>query len=63
VPAFTVHSRALAHAYPVAPDQQRVAITCAAPPETATAGELGIPGVDPNDLIEFDFSVQVVLKP
>ena len=38
-------------------------ITCAAPPETATAGELSIPGVDPNDVIEFDLSVQVVLKP
>lgn len=38
-------------------------ITCTAPPETATAGELGIPGVDPNDVIEFDLSVQVVLKP
>ena len=38
-------------------------ITCTAPPETATAGDLGIPGVNPNDLIEFDLSVQVVLKP
>jgi hypothetical protein len=37
-------------------------ITCTAPPQTATAGDLGIPGVDPNDLIEFDLSVQVVLK-
>lgn len=39
------------------------AITCTAPPETATAGDLGIPGIDPNDVIEFDLSVQVVLKP
>ena len=38
-------------------------ITCTSPPETATAGELGIPGVNPNDVIEFDFSAQVVLKP
>jgi hypothetical protein len=38
-------------------------ITCTAPPETATAGDLGIPGVNPNDLIQFDLSVQVVLKP
>lgn len=38
-------------------------ITCTAAPELATAGELGIPGVDPNDLVEFDLSVQVVLKP
>ena len=38
-------------------------VTCTSPPETATAGELGIPGVDPSDVIEFDFSAQVVLKP
>ena len=38
-------------------------ITCTSPPETATAGDLGIPGVNPNDLIQFDFSAQVVLKP
>ena len=38
-------------------------ITCTAPPETATAGELGIPGINPNDVIEFDLSVEVVLKP
>jgi hypothetical protein len=38
-------------------------ITCSAPTETATAGELGIPGIDPNDVIAFDLSVQVVLKP
>jgi hypothetical protein len=37
-------------------------ISCTSPPETATAGELGIPGIDPNDVIEFDFSAQVVLK-
>ena len=37
-------------------------ITCTSPPETATAGELGIPGVNPTDVIEFDFSAQVVLK-
>ena len=37
-------------------------ITCTSPPETGTAGDLGIPGVNPNDLIEFDFSAQVVLK-
>jgi hypothetical protein len=38
-------------------------VTCDSPPETATAGDLGIPGVDPTDVIEFDFSAQVVLKP
>jgi hypothetical protein len=37
-------------------------VTCTAPPETATAGELGIPGVDPDDVIQFDFSAQVVIK-
>jgi hypothetical protein len=38
-------------------------ITCSSEPETGTAGQFGIQGVDPNDLIEFDFSAQVVLKP
>jgi hypothetical protein len=38
-------------------------ITCTGAPETATAGDLGIPGVDPSDLIQFAFSAQVVLKP
>jgi hypothetical protein len=43
---------------------QQPSITCTSPPETATAGELGgIPGVDPGDVIQFDFSAQVVLKP
>ena len=39
------------------------AVTCDAPPETATAGEAGIPGVEPSDVIQFDFSAEVVLKP
>jgi len=39
-------------------------ITCTSPPQVSTAGELGgIPGVNDSDLIEFDFSAQVVLKP
>ena len=38
-------------------------VACSSPPETATAGELGIPGIDPGDVIEFDFTAQVVLKP
>lgn len=38
-------------------------VACTSPPETATAGELGIPGLDPDDMIEFDFTAQVVLKP
>ena len=38
-------------------------VTCTGPPETATAGDLGIPGIDPGDVIEFDFSAEVVLKP
>jgi hypothetical protein len=37
-------------------------ITCTSPPETATAGELGIPGVDPTDVVEFSFSATVVYK-
>ena len=43
--------------------QNQPTVTCSSPPETATAGELGIPGVDPNDVIQFDFSAQVALKP
>ena len=38
-------------------------VTCTTPPETATAGEAGIPGVNPNDIIEFDSTAVVVLKP
>jgi hypothetical protein len=38
-------------------------VACTSPPETDTAGNLGIPGVNPGDLIEQDFSAQVVLKP
>jgi hypothetical protein len=37
-------------------------VTCTTPPETVTAGEAGIPGVDPNDIIQFDFTAQVVIK-
>jgi hypothetical protein len=38
-------------------------IQCSSPPETSTAGEAGIPGVDPSDVVQFDFMAQVVLKP
>jgi hypothetical protein len=27
-----------------------------------TAGEAGIPGINPNDIIQFDFTAQVVIK-
>lgn len=37
-------------------------VTCTSPPETATAGDLGIPGIDPSHIIEFDFTAQVALK-
>jgi hypothetical protein len=37
-------------------------VACTSPPETVTAGEAGIPGVNPNDIIEFDFTAQVVIK-
>ncbi len=43
--------------------QNQPTVACASPPETATAGELGIPGVDPNDVVEQAFAAQVVLKP
>ena len=38
------------------------AVTCTSPPETGTAASFGIPGVDPNTPVEFEFSAQVVLK-
>lgn len=39
-------------------------VACTSPPETPTAGGLGgIPGVAVNDVIEFDFTANVVLKP
>lgn len=39
-------------------------VACAGEPETATAGDLGgIPGVADTDVIQFDFTAQVVLKP
>ena len=38
-------------------------VTCTGTLETATAGDLGIPGLDPGDVIQFAFSAQVVLKP
>jgi hypothetical protein len=37
-------------------------VTCTSPPETGTAAEFGIKGVNPTDTIEFDFSAQVVVK-
>jgi len=37
-------------------------VTCTAPPQTGTAAQLGITGVNPTDTIEFDFSAQVVVK-
>jgi PKD repeat protein len=38
-------------------------ITCTGTPESATAGELGIPGVNPADIIVFNFTVTAVPKP
>lgn len=37
-------------------------VTCTSPPVTMTAGEAGIPGVNPSDTVEQDFSAQVVIK-
>jgi hypothetical protein len=39
------------------------AVTCTEAPLVGTAAELGLTGVNPTDMIEFDFSAQVVLKP
>jgi hypothetical protein len=41
---------------------RRHTVTCASPPETGTAADFGIKGVNPADTIEFDFSAQVVIK-
>ncbi len=38
-------------------------VPCSSAPELDTAGDLGIPGLNPDDVIEFDFTAQVVLKP
>lgn len=41
---------------------KRQTVTCTSPPETGTAADFGIVGVNPTDTIEFDFSAQVVIK-
>jgi hypothetical protein len=41
---------------------RQATVTCTAPPQTGTAAQLGIKGVNPTDTIEFDFSAQVVVK-
>lgn len=41
---------------------RRATVTCTSPPETGTAAQFGITGVNPTDTIEFDFSAQVVIK-
>ena len=41
---------------------RQATVTCTSPPETGTAAQFGITGVNPTDTIEFDFSAQVVIK-
>jgi len=41
---------------------RRATVKCTEPPQTGTAAQLGITGVNPTDTIEFDFSAQVVIK-
>jgi hypothetical protein len=38
-------------------------MTCSTPTDTATAGDFGIPGVDPDDVVQFSFTATVVRKP
>lgn len=38
-------------------------VDCMSPPTTTTAGAAGIPGVNPSDVVQMDFSAQVALKP
>lgn len=37
-------------------------VTCTEAPQTGTAAQFGIPGVNPSDTIQMDFSAQVVIK-
>jgi hypothetical protein len=37
-------------------------VACTTPPQTATAGDLGIPGINPTDMIQLTFTAQVALK-
>jgi hypothetical protein len=43
--------------------QNQPSVACTSPPVTDTAGDLGIPGVNPSDIVEQDFTAQVVLNP
>jgi hypothetical protein len=38
-------------------------MTCTTPTDTGTAGDFGIPGVDPDDVVQFSLTVTVVRKP
>jgi hypothetical protein len=38
-------------------------MTCTTPTDTGTAGEFGIPGVDPDDVVQFSLTVTIVRKP
>ena len=38
-------------------------MTCTTPTDTGTAGDFGIPGVDPDDVVQFTLTVTVVRKP
>jgi hypothetical protein len=37
-------------------------VMCTSPPQTGTAAQLGVTGVNPTDMVEFDFSAQVLIK-
>jgi hypothetical protein len=37
-------------------------VACTTPPQTATAGALGLPEINPNDMIQLSFTAQVVPK-
>jgi hypothetical protein len=41
---------------------RQTTVTCTSPPTMTTAGAAGIPGVNPTDTIQMDFSAQVVVK-
>lgn len=41
----------------------QASVTCSMPPLIGTAAQFGLTGVNPTDMIEFDFSAQIVPKP
>jgi hypothetical protein len=41
---------------------RQTTVACTSPPATMTAGDAGIPGVNPSDIVQQTFTAQVVIK-